>query len=117
MWLIGLALCGRGLWRGHGLRLRIDYVGVAYGGAVPCDWAWIVWVWLIGGVAYVGVAHGEAWFTIGHGLWAWFTEGRGLWLGMDYVGVAPGGGVAYDWAWVVWAWLAEGTWPITGRGL
>ena len=51
-WLmIGLALCGRGLWRGHGLRLRIDYVGVAYGGAVPCDWAWIVWVWLVGGVA------------------------------------------------------------------
>ena len=69
MWLvIGLRLCGRGLWRG-----------------VACDCAWAVWAWLMEG-AWLVIALG----LCGRGLWrgivcdwawlmgAWLMEGARL---------------------------------------
>ena len=41
-WLIiGLRLYGCGLQRGRGICLGVDY-----GEAMACDWAWIMWAWL-----------------------------------------------------------------------
>ena len=75
--------CGRGLQKGCGLGLGVIYVGVDYGEAMDCDWAWIMWAWLVVGVVY-DVAR--------------LVEGGGLWSG-----------VVYDWAWVTkGAWLLIG---------
>ena len=50
---------------------------------MDCDWAWIMWAWLVVGVVY-DVAR--------------LVEGGGLWSG-----------VVYDWAWVTkGAWLLNG---------
>ena len=75
--MIGLGLCGRGLWkgvvlcnrrglwRGRGL-LDMDYMSVA------CDWAWIVWARLVIGLGLCG-----------RGLWRGVVlcNRRGLWRG------------------------------------
>ena len=66
--------CGRGLQKGCGLGLGVIYVGVDYGEAMACDWAWIMWAWLVEG-AWLTIGHGScgAWLTIGPRLY-----GRGL---------------------------------------